>query len=199
MSTDLKTNNNNAHVPVGSYPVQASDKRVFTEFKVTTLKTNTISEVTSGSGVTIDGVLLKDGVIAGTGLKLGAPVVMTAGSYAITAANSGKLHIIPDTTAITATLPAAAAGLNYEFWYGGATAEAADHVIQGAAGTALFKGGVLHVDTDDTSAGVYADGSDDIIFTLKVVECGTLVKVWSDGTVWYITGTVYSATVPTFA
>jgi len=127
-----------------------------------------------------------------------APIVMVAGAYNILSTNSGILHVIPDTTAITATLPAAAAGLNYEFLYAGAAAEAHNHVIQGAAGTALFKGGLLHVDTDDTSAGVFANGSAHYILTLNVLEVGTYVKVWSDGTVWYITGTVYSATAPAF-
>src|SRR6188474_3071194 len=76
-----------------------------------------------------------------------APVVVTdAATYAVLAANTGKLHVCPNFTAsCTITLPAAAAGLRYEFWYGGAAADAADWIIVPTAG--FFIGGVVFEDS----------------------------------------------------
>ena len=44
-----------------------------------------------------------------------------------------------------------------------------------------------------------ADKSDDDTVTVLTPEAGTVVKMVSDGTVWYISGYVASATVPAFA
>ena len=129
-----------------------------------------------------------------------APVVVTdAATYTVLAADSGKLHVVPDLTqTCTMTLPAAAAGLRYEFWYAGAAADASDWVITTTAG--YFIGGVVHQDLDgDTDAPVYSDGNSNDVFTVKVPDAGTRVTVVSDGTNWYITGNVASATVPTMA
>lgn len=135
-----------------------------------------------------------------TGGTVAAPVLMTTGAYAVLAANSGKLHIIPDVNAITATLPAPVAGLNYEFMYYGANVADADHIIQTTAITAPYKGGVLFADLDgDVVAPVYLAAATNNILTLVKPEAGTFVKVACDGTSWYITGTVASATVPAFS
>lgn len=135
-----------------------------------------------------------------------APVVTTdAATYTVTAANSGAVHVVPDLTAdCTFTLPAAAAGLRYELWYGGAAADAQDWIINTAAASSLFKGGVVHLDQDAGSAGdevvpVYADAADDDTLTVLTPEVGTRVTLISDGTHWYVTGQVVSATAPTFA
>jgi PKD repeat protein len=66
----------------------------------TAIKTDTISEVTSGSGVTISG--LKDSVSA-------------AASVTLTAADSGKVFFIGDSGAVSYVLPDAAAGLKFKF------------------------------------------------------------------------------------
>lgn len=66
----------------------------------TSVKADTISEVTSGSGVTITG--LKDSVSA-------------AASVTLTAADSGKVFYIGDSGAVNYVLPDAAAGLKYKF------------------------------------------------------------------------------------
>jgi hypothetical protein len=129
-----------------------------------------------------------------------APVVLDDDTtYAVLAANTGKLHVVPDLTAdCTITLPAAAAGLRYEFWYGGAAADTADWIIVPTAG--FYIGGVVHQDLDgDTDAPVYSDGNSNDVFTVLVPEAGTRVTFVSDGTNWYVTGNVASATVPTMA
>ena len=66
----------------------------------TSIKTDTIAEVTSGAGVTITG--LKDSVTA-------------AASVTLTAADSGKVFFIGDSGAVAYVLPDAAAGLKFKF------------------------------------------------------------------------------------
>lgn len=146
------------------------------------------------------------GVSSGGGIKVGAPVAITdAATYTVLAANSGKLHVFPDLTAdCTVTLPAAERGLNYKFIYGGVSADAQDWIVNTAAASSLFKGGLVHLDTDAGAAGdevvaVAADFSNDDTMTILVPEVGTMIELVSDGTHWYVTGRVVSATAPTFA
>ena len=141
---------------------------------------------------------------SGEGLTPSGPVEIADGAtYAVLATNSGKVHLVADQAQdITITLPAAAAGLSYEFWYGGAAADGHDWIIVPTAG--LFKGGVVHLDADAGSAGdevvpVYADFSDDDALQVNLPNAGTVVKVVSDGTNWFLNGTVVSATAPTIA
>lgn len=140
------------------------------------------------------------------GISGAAPVVLTdAATYDVLAANSGKLHVIPDMTqGCTISLPTEASGLFYEFIYGGAAAEAHNHVITSGADLNFFVGGVVHFDADagpaaDEVVPVYADGNSNSKLTLNVIEVGSRVIVWCDGTRWYVTGTVVAATAPAFA
>lgn len=139
------------------------------------------------------------------GLAMRTVAVSDAATYSVLKKNSGKLHIMPNLTAdCTITLPAAENGLTYKFIYGGAAADAQDWIIVTAATTSLFKGGVVHLDHDAGSAGdelvpVFADASNDDTFTVLVPSAGTEVTLVSDGTHWYVSGFVVSATVPTFA
>lgn len=66
----------------------------------TSIKTDTIAEVTPGAGVTITG--LKDSITA-------------AASVTLTAADSGKVFFIGDSGAVAYVLPDAAAGLKFKF------------------------------------------------------------------------------------
>jgi hypothetical protein len=129
-----------------------------------------------------------------------APVVVTdAASYAVLAANTGKLHVFPNVSQnTTATLPAAAAGLTYEFMYNGAAADASNHIITGATG-AFLKGGVIFHDEDgDLNSQVFANGSSHLALTI-VTPFAYCVKFVSDGTYWYTNGWVHSATTPSIA
>jgi hypothetical protein len=135
-----------------------------------------------------------------------APVAVTdAATYSVLAENSGHLHVVPDLTAdITITLPAAENGLNYKFIYGGAAADAQDWAVATAATASLFKGGLVHLDTDAGAGGdevvpVFADASDDDVMTVLTPDAGTQVSLVSDGTHWYVDGVVVSATAPSFA
>lgn len=139
------------------------------------------------------------------GLAMRPVVVSDVTTYTFLKKNSGKIHLIPDlTSTCTFTLPAVSSGLMYELWYTGTAADAVNWVINTAATTSLFYGGVVHLDTNADAAGdevVVVDGDkvDDGTMTIITPEAGTRVALVSDGTRWFVTGYVASATVPTFA
>jgi hypothetical protein len=153
-------------------------------------------DLTVSTTATVTGALTVSG-----GLKM-APVVHPANdtTIALSVADSGKVHIIPDLDATsTFTLPIVAAGLSYEFWYGGVAADAANFVLVPQAGT-FFTGGVVFADAQaDATTAVFGDGAADDTFTIVTPSGGTNFKVVSDGTTWFITGTVVSTTVCTIA
>lgn len=133
------------------------------------------------------------------GTQGGAPVVVADGAaYAVLAKNSGLLHSVADQgQEITITLPAADAGLSFEFQYGGAAADASNHVFVPTAG--FFIGGVTFHDTGaDATTAVWSDGNSNDVFTIVTPSLYT-VRFVSDGTNWYVNGNVTSATVCTMA
>jgi hypothetical protein len=138
-------------------------------------------------------------IAAASDVSARAPIAIAdATSYSVLAANSGILHVIPDVAAnITVTLPAAAAGLEYEFIYGGAAADAHNHIFIPTAG--FFIGGVTFHDAQaDATTSVWSDGNSNDVFTL--VTPGTYrVKFFCNGTNWYVTGEITGATVCTMA
>ena len=131
--------------------------------------------------------------------------ITDATTYTFMREHSGRVHIAPDRTAdATWTLPPAEDGLRYEILYAGTAADAHDWTINTAATTSLFKGGVVHLDHDAGSAGdeivpVDSDNTDDDTLTVNVPFVGTWLLLVSDGTHWYVTGQVVSATAPAFS
>ena len=130
--------------------------------------------------------------------------VPNAASYTASEFNSGKVHIIPDVTStITITLPTAAAGLEYEFIYGGVAADAQNHVIRTASATNFLKGGVVHCDLDagsgaDELVPVFPNGTTNSKLTCVTPQNLIGLKFICDGTNWFVQGLVCSNTVPTF-
>lgn len=140
-----------------------------------------------------------------SGLKIAPVAIPDAATYSVDKDHSGRIHFFPDLTAdITVTLPEAFAGATYEFIYAGTAADVQDWTINAAATTELFKGGVVHLDTDAGAAGIEvvavdSDNTDDDTLTVNVPFVGTHVKIVSDGDFWYVTGQVVSATAPAFS
>lgn len=140
-----------------------------------------------------------------SGLAVKTRAVPDAATYTFLREHSNRVHLVPDLTAdCTMTLPAAEDGVYYELLYTGTAADAQDWIINTAATTSLFYGGLIHVDTDAGAGGdeivvVDADQSNDDTMTILTPEAGTRLVMVSDGTHWYVSGTVASATVPTFA
>ena len=131
--------------------------------------------------------------------------VTDATPYTVLAANSGKMHILPNFTAdTTVNLPAVAAGLEYRF-IGKAVAADAQNWIFVAPASAYFLGGVEFVDNDagagadEVHSGVYPNGSSHLTLTVVTPAAGTELYFVCDGTNWIVNGWVNSDTVPAFS
>lgn len=132
--------------------------------------------------------------------------VTDAATYAVLAADSGKIHIMPNFTAsCTLTLPTAAAGLEYTFIGKAVAADAQDWIIKSPSATNYFLGGVSFADTDagagadEIHAGIWSNGSSNDFLTVVTPGAGTRIHVICDGTNWIVNGQVFSATVPAFS
>lgn len=132
--------------------------------------------------------------------------VTDAASYSVLAADSGKIHIMPNFTAsCTLTLPTAAAGLEYTFIGKAVAADAQDWIIKSPSATNFFLGGVSFADTDagagadEIHAGIWSNGSTNDFLTVVTPGAGTRIHVICDGTNWIVNGQVFSATVPAFS
>lgn len=144
----------------------------------------------------INAVVAQEGVVS----------VTDATSYTVLAADSGKLHLIPDFTATcTIALPAVAVGLKYEFVSAARVADAQDAVFDTGSDTNFFLGAVVWMrtgagDTDDEVVLVSPDGDSNSIMTLVTPAPGTHIKMYCDGTNWILLDArVVSATTPAFA
>lgn len=132
--------------------------------------------------------------------------VTDAATYSVLAANSGKIHIMPNFTAsCTLTLPTASAGLEYTFIGKAVAADAQDWIIKSPSATNYFLGGVSFADTDagagadEIHAGIWSNGSSNDFLTVVTPGAGTRIHVICDGTNWIVNGQVFSATVPAFS
>jgi hypothetical protein len=126
-------------------------------------------------------------------------------SYSVKVKDTGKVHIVPDLTgSCTFALPTPRKNLTYEFTYGGVAADGQNWVIDTGVDANYFLGGLVHLDTDADAAGdeivmVAGDGNSNSKLTVTTPEPGTIVKLACDGTNWYLSGYVASATAPSFA
>lgn len=132
--------------------------------------------------------------------------VTDAATYSVLAADSGKVHIMPNFTAsCTLTLPTAAAGLEYKFIGKAVADDAQNWIIKSPSATNYFIGGVSFADTDagagadEIHAGVWSNGSTNDFLTVVTPGAGTYIYVICDGTNWIVNGQVFSATVPAFS
>jgi hypothetical protein len=132
--------------------------------------------------------------------------VTNATTYAVLAADSGKVHVMPDfTSTCTLTLPTAATGLSYLFISKAVAADAQNWVFDTGAAANFYLGGLAFADTDagaagdEIHAGVWPNGSTNDIMTIVTPGAGTRIQLICDGTNWIVSGVVFSATVPTFA
>ena len=122
-----------------------------------------------------------------------------AATVTLTSQESGRAIAIKNKTADAVyTLPAVADGLNYKFMVVEKDG-AYDVEIKSPSATNFFFGGVTHLDTDnETIATVVSDNDSNDFLTLTLVEAGTMVEMYCDGTNWFVTGHVASATAPAF-
>lgn len=131
--------------------------------------------------------------------------VTDAATYTILAADSGKIHIMPDfTSSCTLALPALADGLEYTFISKAVAADAQNWIFQTITNGNSFLGGLSFADTDagagadEIHAGVWPNGSSNDFMTIVAPGAGTRIHIFCDGTNWIVNGQVFSTTVPTF-
>ncbi len=135
----------------------------------------------------------------------GRIVTVTDAATALSAANSGKPHLVANVSADRIfTLPAAAAGLDFEFIATVIAADGHDWIISTGSNTNYFLGSVVHLDTDADAAGdeivvVSGNGSSNSKLQINLPQGGTVIRAICDGTLWYLSGTAVSATAPAFA
>lgn len=146
------------------------------------------------------------GVITEIATMGDAPVTLADGNVTITnATHSGRMIMVPDGGQDnTYTLPTPVAGATFRFIYAGGAADATDFILDTGADANYFIGGVTHLDTDggagaDEVATVYSDGNSNSKFQVNVPGGCDVTVVAKDGTNWYISGWVTSATAPAFA
>ena len=134
---------------------------------------------------------------------LRAPVINPDAALTVTEALHGGRMVFQ--TNVTEdriiTLPTPKAGLTFRFASYNLTA-ADGHDVQfqiAGGGTSLFfQGGLTHLDTNADNVGVFTDNNSNDFLNVKVPAHYDITFVGHSATLYLVTGTVTSATVPTF-
>jgi len=119
----------------------------------------------------------------------------------ILAANSGIPHIVGAAAAglagdVILTLPTAADGLYYTFTYVGGAADAQDFQINTGSDTNFFIGGTIQHDIGATNDNIatHPDLNSNSRINILTPDAGTYFTCFCDGTNWFYSGYVNSAT-----
>jgi len=139
----------------------------------------------SGSGLEISSSVDFGGSSVLSGFKSSTGTLATGST--LSASDSGKVLLLVQAAGVrTATLPAAEAGLSFRFIL--STAAAGNWSIAQAGATQDFVGSVASA---DGGAGDTAIATDTVVrFVGGTAVAGDTVECVSDGTVWYIRGTM---------
>ena len=137
---------------------------------------------------------------ADNAIDLGS-VVYVDGDQTLLASQSGSKVIMADTAAKTIKLPSDVKdGMQFEFAYCAAAAEAHDITIDTQSDSNYFVGGLSILDTDASTDGAEAlvpilpDGNSNSIVALKTVDNGTVFTCVNYSGIWYMYGQICSAT-----
>lgn len=132
--------------------------------------------------------------VAETGVSL---VENLAANKTVTAEESGKTFFLNLAAGFTVTLPAPAAGLRYRFIVKIAPTTSGGYVIvtNGSAQNIIF-GFVSTAPADDANTPAVSEST--ITFVFDVAAIGDMIDLVSDGTNWYVQGSVTSTESLTF-
>lgn len=128
-----------------------------------------------------------------TNKTLTSPLVTQASeavttTNAITAAESGSVFFLNSATPFASTLPAPAAGLNFEFIVSTAPS-GGNHTIVTTSSANIIKGHIVSADLDAASDGdIETSGGDRISFVNAKAVAGDRVVLRCDGTNWFAYG-----------
>lgn len=162
----------------------------------TAINADTVTEVTSAAGTTIDGVLVKDNTL--TALRKSV-TELTGSAVILTAADSGKVFFVnADSGATTYTLPAPEAGLHFK-WIVTADTDSATVIktanITDTSGD-MLRGGLLVCSAAAINTFVEA-ASDVNTLTLdnNVNNAGQGIGSWvevicTEDPTWFVTGVI---------
>jgi len=161
-------------------------------------KFDTIGEYTSGSGVTIDGVLIKDNSLSAT-----YEALTEATTTVLVAADSNKVFFVDDaTSAASYTLPAPVAGLRFKFIWVANCANPISIVTADTTDTTgdMLRGGILVCAA--AAINTFVEAASDIntaTFDDNVENGAAGIGSWieiicAEDAVWYITGVINSTT-----
>lgn len=114
-------------------------------------------------------------------------VETVAATNVLTKAESGKVLFLDSATEFVSTLPAPAAGLEFEFIVANAPESASFTVVTNGSAN-IIRGHVLTADVNAASDGDFeAAGGDTLTFVDAKAVIGDRAKFVSDGTYWYVT------------
>jgi hypothetical protein len=124
------------------------------------------------------------------------PMAVISGTLALTASDTGRTFTVGKGAAYTITLPALAAGLQFTF-ISGATAA---NLVAIGTGTAAQAGPTIIFGTWRQLSGVatVSAGTATVNFTATSV-LGDEIRMWCDGTNWYVKGDSFAAAGISFA
>ena len=126
--------------------------------------------------------------------------VKVTATVTLNLADSGKVHIIGPLVAGLAadtiiTLPSAEAGLMFEFHYVGGAADAQDFQLSTGSDTNFYIGGIHQHDIGGEDGAAYHPNlSSNSRINFLTPDAGTWAKVYCDGTNWFVTAFLSSAT-----
>jgi hypothetical protein len=114
------------------------------------------------------------------------PVETVAATNALTKAESGKVMFLDSATEFVTTLPAPAAGLEFEFIVANAPESASFTIVTNGSAN-IIRGHILTADVNAVSDGDFeAAGGDTLTFVDAKAVIGDRAKFVSDGTYWYV-------------
>ena len=169
--------------------------------KIESMSSNEMAKASRRYSMMVDPLEYDDGYSS----TIREPVVLAdADTSLVVSDNVGRVNVIPDVGGNRIyKLPTPVSGYHINFTYGGAAADASNPVIQTLTSdnSVFFKGSVTHLDTtaDENVEPVFSNGSSNSKLTINVPSGIDLNFVAQSATVWYVFGTVTSATAPAFA